>query len=122
MKNVLITGATSGFGRAIAERFAANGDNVIITGRREDRLQHLKEAWEQQYQVKVTTLHFDIRNKEEVTAAIKQLMQQCATIDILINNAGLAAGFSPINEGDIADWEVMIDTNIKGLLYMTREI
>lgn len=117
---ILITGATSGFGKAIAARFADNGYDIIATGRREDRLKKLKDELEEQYGVQVTTLPFDIRNREEVKDAMNRLQAKTDAIDILINNAGLASGLSTIDEGDIDDWEVMIDTNLKGLLYVTR--
>ena len=121
-KTILVTGATSGFGKAIAERFAKEGFDVCITGRRADRLAAVKEQLEQQYAGRVITLNFDVRNRDEVAAAMNELKQQVNTIDILVNNAGLASGLSTIDEGNLDDWEVMIDTNLKGLLYMTREI
>jgi len=121
-KTILITGATSGFGKAIAIRFAKEGYNICITGRREERLQELKAELEQQYKVKVIALVFDVRNKEEVIGAINNLKQQTDKIDILVNNAGLAAGMSSIEEGNTDDWDTMIDTNVKGLLYVTRQI
>lgn len=118
---ILITGATSGFGKAIAERFAKEGYDICITGRRDDRLQTLKTELEQ-LDAKVITLQFDVRNKAEVTKAIAALKDQTENIDILVNNAGLAAGFSSIDEGDTDDWDTMIDTNVKGLLYVTRQV
>jgi 3-hydroxy acid dehydrogenase / malonic semialdehyde reductase len=121
-KTILITGATAGFGRAIAERFAREGFTICITGRREERLAEIKEELEQQYKVKVITLTFDVRDRDEVTRAIGELKKQVDRIDVLVNNAGLASGMSTIDEGDIDDWEVMIDTNVKGLLYVTRQI
>jgi 3-hydroxy acid dehydrogenase / malonic semialdehyde reductase len=121
-KTILVTGATSGFGKAIAFLFAQNGYNVIITGRREDRLAVIKSEIEQRHNVKVITLCFDIRNRGQVEAAVATLKQQLDRIDILVNNAGLAAGLSSIEEGNVDDWEAMIDTNIKGLLYITRQI
>ncbi len=121
-KTIVITGATSGFGKAIAERFAKEGYTVCITGRREERLQALKEELEKTYGVKVVTLKFDVRNREQVTAAVASLKEQVNHIDILVNNAGLASGLGTIDEGNIDDWELMIDTNVKGLLYMTRQI
>jgi len=119
---VLVTGATSGFGRAIATKFAQNGDTVCITGRRESRLAELKAELEHAYEVKVITLAFDIRDKHQVAAAMKELLEQVNRIDVLVNNAGLAAGLSSIEEGDTDDWDTMIDTNIKGLLYITRQV
>ncbi|MCD6062210.1 MAG: short-chain dehydrogenase/reductase [Flavipsychrobacter sp.] len=121
-KTILVTGATSGFGRSIATLFAQNGYNVCITGRRKERLDQLKTLLENEYGVHVTTLQFDIRQRSEVEQAVAQLNQQAVQIDILVNNAGLAAGLSSIEEGDVDDWETMIDTNIKGLLYITRQI
>ncbi|MBW7912970.1 MAG: SDR family NAD(P)-dependent oxidoreductase [Taibaiella sp.] len=119
---ILVTGATSGFGMAIARKFADNGFDIIITGRREDRLNNLKQELEEQYGVKVIALTFDIRSREEVEEAVEKLREQTDVIDILVNNAGLASGLSTIDEGDIDDWEVMIDTNLKGLLYITRMV
>lgn len=121
-KTVLVTGATSGFGKAIATVFAKNGYNVCITGRREERLQELKQELEKNYKVDITTLCFDIRSRAEVTKAVEELKSTHSTIDILVNNAGLAAGLSTIDEGDIDDWDTMIDTNVKGLLYITRNV
>jgi NADP-dependent 3-hydroxy acid dehydrogenase YdfG len=120
-KTILITGATSGFGKAIASRFAKEGYDVCITGRREDRLDELKHELEQ-YGGKVVTLAFDVRDKAQVKDAIDYLKQQVKGIDILVNNAGLAAGMATIDEGDTDDWDAMIDTNLKGLLYVTRQI
>jgi len=121
-KTILVTGATSGFGKSIAIRFAKNGYTVCTTGRREDRLAALKAELEKEYGAKIITLAFDIRNREQVEKAMADLKQQVKTIDILVNNAGLASGLSTIDEGNIDDWEVMIDTNVKGLLYITRQI
>lgn len=119
-RSILVTGATSGFGAGIARRFAAGGYNLFITGRREDRLAAMKKELEEKYNVKVTTLAFDVRNREEVSSTLKAIEKE--TIDILVNNAGLAAGMSSIDEGNIDDWETMIDTNVKGLLYVTRQV
>jgi 3-hydroxy acid dehydrogenase/malonic semialdehyde reductase len=121
-KTILITGATSGFGKAIAERFASNGYTVCITGRRAERLLELAENLTNQYSVKVIPLVFDVRESAQVIAAIDNLKKQIDHIDILVNNAGLAAGLSTIDEGNLDDWETMIDTNVKGLLYVTRQI
>lgn len=119
---VLITGATSGFGKATAEKFAANNWNIIITGRRAERLTTLEKELQEKYKVQVLGLCFDVRNLEEVQHAINTLNEDWKRIDVLINNAGLAAGRGPIQEGSYEDWEQMIDTNIKGLLYMMREV
>ncbi len=121
-KTILVTGATSGFGKAIATRFAQNGYTVCITGRREERLAELKTELEKEYRIKVVTLVFDVRDRKQVEAAITNLKSQIDRIDILVNNAGLAAGLATIDEGSIDDWEQMIDTNVKGLLYVTRQI
>ena len=121
-KIILVTGATSGFGRAIATRFAKEGYTVCITGRREERLAEVKAELEKSYAAKVITLAFDIRERAKVEAAMASLKTQVSHIDILVNNAGLASGLATIDEGDVDDWETMIDTNIKGLLYVTRQI
>jgi len=110
-----ITGATSGFGKATAELFAKNGYDVIITGRRKDRLDAFTAHLKNTYKVNVLSLNFDVRNLKEVEAAINGLNDEWKKIDVLVNNAGLAVGLSPIQEGVIDDWERMIDTNIKGL-------
>ena len=120
-KIIMITGATSGFGRATAIRFAKEGYNIIITGRRKDKLAELgKELLS--YKINVLTLNFDVRKRDEVSMVIETLSQEWKEIDILVNNAGLAAGFDHIDKGDIDDWESMIDTNVKGLLYVTRAV
>lgn len=119
---VFITGATSGIGKSTAEIFAKNGYDLIITGRRQERLTELKRGLESTYKIKITDLCFDIRNLSEVEAAIGSLSSENKKIDILINNAGLAAGLSSIQEGTISHWERMIDTNIKGLLYTSKAI
>ncbi|MEI8204420.1 MAG: SDR family oxidoreductase [Bacteroidota bacterium] len=121
-KIVLITGATSGIGKACAEIFAQNHHNLIICGRRSERLFQLSDELKNQYGIKVLPLDFDIRKRFEVEKSINMLKDEWRNIDILINNAGLAAGLSPIQEGDIDDWERMIDTNMKGLLYISRYV
>ena len=121
-KIILITGATSGFGKAIATRFAKGGYTVCITGRREERLTELKDILEKEYGVKVITLGFDIRDRSQVEQAMGKLKTLVPHIDILVNNAGLASGLATIDEGNLDDWEAMIDTNLKGLLYVTRQI
>jgi 3-hydroxy acid dehydrogenase / malonic semialdehyde reductase len=118
----LITGATSGIGKSTAEIFAKNGYNVIITGRRKERLAEEQKFIESKYKVKVHTLCFDIRKLDEVEQAIAGIPSEFKAIDVLVNNAGLAAGLAPIQDGNIDHWERMIDTNIKGLLYMTRAV
>ncbi|HPE74503.1 MAG TPA: SDR family NAD(P)-dependent oxidoreductase [Draconibacterium sp.] len=118
----LITGATSGIGEATAMLLARNNYNIIITGRRKERLVLLQEKIQTESNSKVLILDFDIRNLAENELAINKLPEEWQNIDVLVNNAGLAAGYSPIQEGDINDWERMIDTNIKGLLYVSRLI
>ncbi len=121
-KIIFITGATAGFGKAIAYKFAAHGWDIIINGRREDRLNQIENDLKVQYNVRVISLPFDVRNREEVIRNIQALPHDWKSIDVLVNNAGLASGLSNIQEGDIDDWEVMIDTNVKGLLYVSRQI
>jgi len=118
---IMITGATVGFGRATAKKFARNGYNVIITGRRKERLAELEKEL-RTYKIKVLPLDFDVRNKNEVESAVMNLPDEWRNIDILVNNAGLAAGLSHIDDGDTDDWDRMVDTNVKGLLYITRAI
>ena len=119
---VLITGATSGIGRASAFEFAQKGYQLVLTGRRPDRLEALKKELQAAYGIGITLLQFDVRDQEACQSAVDQLQDLDVQIDILVNNAGLAMGLDPIHEGDIFHWETMIDTNIKGLLYMTRLI
>jgi NADP-dependent 3-hydroxy acid dehydrogenase YdfG len=118
-KIVLITGATSGIGLACARKFAENGDRVILTGRNESRLADIKKELTEKGS-DVLTLTFDVRNREKASDFIKSLPTEWQEIDILVNNAGLALGLEPEYEGNLDDWETMIDTNIKGLLTMTR--
>jgi len=117
----MITGATSGFGRAIAVKFAKNGYNIIITGRRKDRMDELEKELTNP-DSRVLSLNFDVRNKSEAAFVINNLPEEWKAIDILVNNAGLAAGLSHIDDGDTDDWDQMIDTNVKGLLYVTRAV
>ena len=121
-KIVLITGATSGFGKACAEKFSANGYNVIITGRRKERIDEIKENLEKEFSVKVLPLVFDVRDKRSVFDILQSIPEEWKKIDILINNAGLALGRDFFEEADLDDWEIMIDTNIKGLLYVTKAV
>lgn len=121
-RTALITGSTSGIGAATAEILAKNGFRLVITGRRSDRLMEFREKLESEFNAEVHALNFDIRNNDETQAAIASLPETFARIDVLINNAGLAAGLSTLQEGSVEDWEQMIDTNIKGLLYITRLI
>ena len=121
-KIVMVTGATSGFGKAIAIKFAKNGNDVIITGRRKERLSELEKELLSTGEIKVLSLNFDVRNRDEVSEVISGLPEEWKKIDILVNNAGLAVGLDHIDTGNIDDWERMIDTNIKGLLYITRAV
>ena len=118
-KVVMITGATSGIGTACARKFAENGDRLILTGRNEDRLADIKKELVAQG-ADVLTLAFDVRDREKASQAVKTLPAEWQEIDVLVNNAGLALGLEPEYEGNLDDWETMIDTNVKGLLTMTR--
>jgi len=119
-KVALITGATSGIGRATALEFAKHGINLILCGRRQERLDELKKTLEAN--TKVHTLNFDVRDRAGVSKAIASLPEQLNTIDILINNAGNAHGLDPIQTGNVDDWDAMIDINVKGLLYVSKAI
>lgn len=121
-KTIFITGASAGFGKAIAELFAEHKANLILAARRIDRLKKLASALTKKYKIKVKTLKLDVRNNSEVKKTISSLDKEWKNIDILINNAGLARGFNKIYEGSEDDWNEMIDTNIKGLLFVTRQI
>jgi NADP-dependent 3-hydroxy acid dehydrogenase YdfG len=120
-KIIMVTGATSGFGKAIAMKFAENGYDVIITGRRIDRLSELEKELRSTGR-QVYAMNFDVRKSEEVFSEIEKLPEAWKKIDILVNNAGLAVGLSHIDKGVVDDWERMIDTNVKGLLYVTRAV
>jgi len=117
-----ITGATSGFGRAIALNLAKNGYDIIVTGRRKERLDTLAEEITKNTHANVWVSHYDVRDNDTVEKAIDALPDEWKQIDVLINNAGLAAGLNPIQAGSLDDWNQMIDTNLKGLLYVTRKI
>jgi NADP-dependent 3-hydroxy acid dehydrogenase YdfG len=119
---VLITGATSGIGKACAEKFAASGYDIIITGRRKDRLEEIQSVLQQQYSIRVLPLCFDVQDKEAVFSSMAQLPADWQTIDVLINNAGLALGRDSFEDADMQDWETMLDTNVHGLLYMSRAV
>lgn len=116
----LITGATSGIGKACASLLAENGFDLILTGRRMDRLQDLEKNLKQHYNIRMLTLCFDVRIRAEVETHLNSLSLEWGNVDILINNAGLSLGLEPIQEGDLDDWDTMIDTNVKGLLYVSR--
>jgi len=117
----MITGATSGIGKATAIKLAKLGFNLIITGRREERLVELQGKLEKEG-IKTKTLCFDIRDTKAIEGAVSKIENEWKNIDILVNNAGLAAGADPIQNGLWSDWEQMIDTNIKGLLYLSKQI
>lgn len=119
---VLITGATAGFGEACARKFAANGYDLIITGRRQERLTTLQQDLEKTYGIKVLPLAFDVQDEKAVSSTLGQIPESWKAVDILINNAGLALGLSTIDEGTLSDWDTMIDTNVKGLLYVSRVV
>ena len=121
-KIIMITGATTGFGKATALKFAENGFNIIITGRRKELLDELEKELQTVGNIKTLSLNFDVRKKDEVESVIENLPEEWKKIDILVNNAGLAVGLSHIQDGDTDDWDRMIDTNVKGLLYVTRAV
>jgi 3-hydroxy acid dehydrogenase/malonic semialdehyde reductase len=119
-QTVFITGASSGIGKACAERFAQLGANLVITARREDRLQAVSRDLSAQHGITCTALRLDVRNQEEVQQVFKELASKNIHIDILINNAGLALAMDKLQEGESSNWDTMIDTNVKGLLYVTK--
>lgn len=121
-KIVLITGATSGFGEACAYVFAKNGYNVILNGRRKERLEKLQSKLEAEYGIKCHLLPFDVRDQQVVLEQINALPKEWKAIDVLINNAGLALGRDLFNDADLGDWNTMIDTNVKGLLYVSKAV
>ena len=121
-KIVFITGATAGFGEACAYKFAANSYDLIINGRRTDRLQVLADALEKKYNVAVLQLPFDVQHEKEVFESINNIPADWKAIDVLINNAGLALGRDYFEEADLNDWNVMIDTNVKGFLYVGKAV
>lgn len=120
MKTVFITGATSGFGEACANVFSKNKYKLILNGRREERLQALKKRLEKEYNTDCCLLPFDVRNRTEVFSSIESLPMGWQTINVLINNAGLALGRDPFDKADVDDWDTMIDTNLTGLLYVSK--
>jgi NADP-dependent 3-hydroxy acid dehydrogenase YdfG len=121
-RTIFITGATSGFGKAIAEKFAATGDHLIITGRRKDRLEKLSKDLQKDFGIKILSLNFDVRDKDSVFREMQNLPEQWRSIDILINNAGLALGRDYFDEANLEDWDTMLDTNVKGLLYVSKAV
>jgi NADP-dependent 3-hydroxy acid dehydrogenase YdfG len=121
-KTVLITGATSGIGEACAKKYAADGDRLIITGRRADRLNALKTELEKDFSTEILALIFDVQDKKAVDKNLGTLPTEWQKIDLLINNAGLAAGKDSFENADINDWETMLNTNVHGLLYVSKQI
>ncbi|HFR3425937.1 TPA: SDR family NAD(P)-dependent oxidoreductase [Streptococcus suis] len=122
MRNCMVTGATSGIGKAIAYAFAKNGDNVIITGRRKDKLDDIKCDIEEKFGVQVHVYSFDVRENDQVIDSCQKILQEVGQVHILVNNAGLALGLDKFQDYDLTDMMTMIDTNIKGLLTVTRQI
>jgi NADP-dependent 3-hydroxy acid dehydrogenase YdfG len=121
-KIILVTGASSGFGKAIATKFAAGGWNVIITGRRKEKLDELAKALEVNYGIKTLSLVFDVQDKKAVFDNLQNLPTEWQAINILVNNAGLALGRDSFENANLEDWETMIDTNVKGLLYASKAV
>jgi NADP-dependent 3-hydroxy acid dehydrogenase YdfG len=119
---ILITGASSGFGKAIAEKFSSAGWNCIITGRRAERLKEISEELQKKYPVKIFSLVFDVQDRTAVFNAIQSLPPEWQTIDVLVNNAGLALGRDSFENANLDDWDTMIDTNLKGLLYVSKAV
>ena len=122
MKTVFITGATAGIGEACAIKYAQNGYSLILNGRRTERLESLKDKLEEEYGITSYLLPFDVQDREAVFAAVNSLPDDWKDIDVLVNNAGLALGKDSFDEASLDDWETMIDTNIKGLLYVSRAV
>ena len=121
-KIVFITGATAGFGKACAEKFAANGYDLILNGRRTDRLEKISAELENKFNIAVLQLPFDVRDEKAVFECIKNIPADWQQIDVLINNAGLALGRNFFDEADLGDWNTMIDTNVKGFVYVAKAV
>jgi 3-hydroxy acid dehydrogenase/malonic semialdehyde reductase len=119
-KIALITGATSGIGEACAHLFAREKYNLVLTGRRADRLEKLAKALNTKYNVEVAVSQFDVQNRDEVAENLEALPAKWKKVNVLINNAGLSQGLDPIQKGNLDDWDTMIDTNVKGLLYVSK--
>ena len=119
---IFITGATAGFGKACAFKFAENGYDLVLNGRRVERLQELADELEKKYNVAVLQLPFDVRDQDAVTSSIEGLPEDWKKIDVLVNNAGLAMGRDYFDEADLDDWNTMIDTNVKGFLYVAKAV
>ena len=121
-RKIFVTGATSGIGLECARAFAQDGDNVLIAGRRADRLVAIKEDFEQQYGIRVDTLVLDVSNREDVDAKVKPAIEAFGDVDVLVNNAGLAQGLDPFQDSSVDDAVTMINTNVLGLLYVTKAV
>ena len=121
-RKIFVTGATSGIGLECARAFAQDGDNVLIAGRRADRLAAIKEDFEQQYGVRVDTIVLDVSKREDVESKVKSAIEAFGGVDVLVNNAGLAQGLDPFQDSAVDDAVTMIDTNVKGLLYVTKAV
>jgi 3-hydroxy acid dehydrogenase / malonic semialdehyde reductase len=121
-KIAFITGASSGFGKACAEKFAENGYNLILNARREDRLKELSNVLTEKYQTQILLRVFDVREQQAVSDAVTSLPEEWRSIDVLVNNAGLALGRDYFEEADLDDWNVMVDTNIKGFAYVAKAV
>lgn len=121
-KTAFITGATAGIGAATAEELAARGCHLVIAGRRKERLESLRDKLEREHHIKVTAIAADLRNRAECEARVAEFSSVLSTVSILVNNAGLALGSEPVQSSQIDDWEAMVDTNVKGLLLITRLI
>ena len=121
-RKIFVTGATSGIGLECARAFAQDGDNVLIAGRRADRLAVIKEDFEQQYGVRIDTLVLDVSKREDVDAKVKPAIEAFGGIDVLVNNAGLAQGLDPFQDSTVEDAVTMINTNVLGLLYVTKAV
>jgi 3-hydroxy acid dehydrogenase / malonic semialdehyde reductase len=119
-KIALITGATAGIGEATAELFAREGYDLVLTGRRKERLDHVANRLNKKYNVDVATSSFDVRDHQEVINTLNDLPERWKKVNVLVNNAGLSVGLDPIDKGDYDDWDRMIDTNVKGLLYVSK--
>jgi 3-hydroxy acid dehydrogenase/malonic semialdehyde reductase len=121
-KIILITGATSGFGKAIAEKFAAAGWNCIITGRRKDRLDAIEKELQKNFKIQTLSLVFDVQNRDAVFSSLTDLPHEWRNIDVLVNNAGLALGRDSFDNANLDDWDTMMDTNVKGMMYVTKAV
>lgn len=122
VRTALITGATSGIGEAVSHILAQNGFNLVLLARREERLEKLAGYLTGNYAIKVKTVKADVSNRENITYVLENLQEEWKAIDVLINNAGLSLGLEPIDKGNLEDWDTMIDTNVKGLLYVSKAV